>query len=696
MKFLSITALALAGAVMAGCSGDDDTDADLNTDNVISEPQQPASTDNVVTLTTTVGFSSSSGGGTSAHATTRALTSDGKKTFAIDDQIAVVYTNNSDGTSVATSEALTADDITEGGHSASFTVTLTNPKAGGSVKYIYPAAMAKAEDGSINYDALTTQDGTLSTIASNLDLAVYEGTLTAEAALPTGTCTLANQLAICAFTLKDFGGNNTLTGSITSLTVADGAHTYTVTRSTPAADPIYVAIRPTENANIEYTATTSTETYKKTVSNKTYSSNNIYPLGLKMQKQVNLAQIDAAYIAQNGDILTGTLNVEEYPVQISIAEGATVTLKDVNINGDGDDYEFAGITCLGSATINIEGTNNVKGFNLIYPGIYVPGGSTLTISGTGELTASSGFSELFSVGYGCGIGGGNGLSCGNIEIKSGTVTAAGGYRAAGIGAGNIGSCGYITISGGTVTATGGKNAAGIGAGYSGSCGNITISGGTVEAAGGDRAAGIGAGYSGSCGYITISGGTVEATGGIEAAGIGSGYNDGGTRQCGNITISGGTVMATGGSEAAGIGAGSANGGTSNCGKITISGGTVMATGGNDAAGIGGGFGLMGTSQCTSVTIESTVTKVVATKGQNATDCIGKGSVEDEEDGDISSAGTLKIGGTEINYSTSSFYSAVTDLSLGSFSKTKYEKDTWTYIPPVNTSMDGEFNEVDLN
>ena len=82
---------------------------------------------------------------------------------------------------------------------------------------------------------------------------------------------------------------------------------------------------------------------------------------------------------------------------ISIADGATVTLDGVNINGDGnwDSGDYAGITCLGDATIILKdgSTNTVKGFYEDYPGILVPEGKMLTIKGetegNGSLTASS-------------------------------------------------------------------------------------------------------------------------------------------------------------------------------------------------------------------------------------------------------------------------------------------------------------------
>ena len=208
----------------------------------------------------------------------------------------------------------------------------------------------------------------------------------------------------------------------------------------------------------------------------------------------DLSTISANYTVSNGETITGT-PAGNY--KISIAAGATVTLKDVTIDGSGN---YAGITCLGDATIILDGTNHVKGCSSDYPGIYVPQYKTLTILGTGSLTAIGNDS-------GAGIGGSSDADCGNIVIEGGTIAATGGKYAAGIGSGGYGSCGSITISGGTVTATGGDEAAGIGSSW-GSCGNITITDGVTSVTatkGFDAYNSIGAGYHGSCGTVTIGG-----------------------------------------------------------------------------------------------------------------------------------------------------------------------------------------------
>ena len=279
---------------------------------------------------------------------------------------------------------------------------------------------------------------------------------------------------------------------------------------------------------------------------------------------VNLASLTENYVAQDNDVLTGTL-AGNY--KITIANGATVTLRNATINGENNDnYNWAGITCLGNATIILEGTNTVKGFYNEYPGIqaahnYGEGDEyTLTIQGTGSLTASSN-------GKAAGIGAAKTDDCGNISISGGSITATGGDQAAGIGGSNYGECGNISISGGTITAIGGDDAAGIGSGEGRTCGNITIDGGIITATGKSGGAGIGTGGTGaSCGNISISGGYITATGGSKGAGIGTGKG----LSCGDITITSGvtSVTATKGSDATNsIGVG--NQGT--CGTVTIGG-----------------------------------------------------------------------------------------------------------------------------
>lgn len=260
MRYISIAALALVGAVMTGCSKDDVM--------AIDKQQTDDTSKKTVTMTTTVGLN--------AAPKTRALTGEGVKTFAVGEQMAIVYSNGS-GMVMAVSRALKADDIKDAGTMASFTFDLETPDKSQDVTYIYPASMARA-DGSINYDALANQDGTLASLASNLDLATYEGEWQGGN-LP--SCTLQNQLAILALTLKDSDGANEITGNVTDVTVKTDEDTYTVTRSA-AAGPIYVAIKPIVSKNVVVTTTGGSKDYVKLLTEKTYASGNGYSVSWRM------------------------------------------------------------------------------------------------------------------------------------------------------------------------------------------------------------------------------------------------------------------------------------------------------------------------------------------------------------------------------------------------------------------------------
>ena len=571
MRYFSIAALALMGAVMTGCSNND-------------ELQQPESVKRTVTLTTTVNLDGGAG--------TRALdVTTGVKTFAVDDQISFVYKNTSDETKLAFSEKLTQSDISADGKTATIYVALEDPATDSQLRMIYPATMANIpmstsasidDAGTINLEALQSGQQGYEGELSDYDLAVYDGTLSGYA-LP-ASITLANKLAICAFTIKNADGTQDITTTITNLTISDGTYTYSISRSN-LISPIYVAMMPVDDTNIEMTATDGDgQHYAKSLTNITYAANNIYPLAMRMAESfktystlpvgthlnvgdqldlssyflingvveqltssyapytlvranvegstvteaadgayyvfkdkngdfygkdaglhasaasdgifvagyyegmksytmlshVNLANITAAYTAQTYDCLYGTLGSN---VQISIANNATIWLGGVSINADGKmTGEYAGITCLGNATINLADgtTNTVRGMADYYSGIFVPHNDpgegdeyTLTIRGTGTLNAFGGQNAA-------GIGANSRYDSGNIVIAGGTINATGGESAAGIGTGEHSTCGDITITSGvtSVEATMGIQAeAPIGKGKdSNGCGSISIDG----------------------------------------------------------------------------------------------------------------------------------------------------------------------------------------------------------------------------
>ena len=261
----------------------------------------------------------------------------------------------------------------------------------------------------------------------------------------------------------------------------------------------------------------------------------------------------------NGAVTKDNANENNYNIKW---DGATLTLKGAEITTIAetpDDYlpQSAAI-CYDEATdleIVLEEDNTVTGPDVSSGGdsssygIHVDDEVTLTISGSGSLTATGGDAPAVYGGESYGI-----YTWGDAIITSGSLTATGG--AAEFQSHGIYATGHVTISGGAVKATGGA---------------VTSS----EEDGGDASSGIHADV------VTISGGEVTAKGGAVTS---SGNN---TTSCGiygssfygGVIISGGAVTATGttaNAESYGIYTPNSD--------IEISGGTVTATGDTGALG----------------------------------------------------------------------------------------------------------------
>ena len=368
-------------------------------------------------------------------------------------------------------------------------------------------------------------------------------------------------------------------------------------------------------------------------------------------------------------------------------------------------------------TLNVQGDD----VHLIIPdkvtltltgGVKLETGKKLTIysqrGDVGQLIATNDYSGA------AGIGGGEGASCGTLEIHGGTINATGGEKGAGIGGGkNQGFYGGLTIYGGTVTAQGGQYGAGIGSGdenESNVAGYITIYGGTVTATGGEEAAGIGGGDKGNGASLSIYGGTVNAYAwitytSIVAPEVGSGAGIGGGRYGNGVEtfIYGGTVTARGSVDGAGIGGGNGafHSGKGNGGRIEIHDGTVNATGFSQSAAIGCGYrgesatiiisggdvtaqttkegsygagiGAAGDAANLDITISGGTVTVSGTQGIG-----GGGAGSETSKGDLRYHGTLKITGGTVyadggaraigGYNTSDFVSNMMELYDGAMVK----------------------------
>ena len=533
-------ALLVMGALISGCAAEVD---DL----------QPT-TNGTVTMKTTISLSE--------QASTRALDIYGNKTFAAGDQIAVVYEQES-GTAKALSVALTDDDITNGGKDAAFTVTLSSPKASGKVRYIYPASMvaddvsatAPGNDATIKWSNLNTQDGLLSSLASKLDLATFDGEMTAQGNLPK-TATLANQLTIGKFIIKNSATNSTITGNITKLTISDGTNTYTV--NTSSHSTIYVAMKPiTSSQTIDVTAFDGTDKFTKSVTGNALAASNIYDITVNaIKKYIYLkytSATDSSYVdipAADVVVWTGTVAPGDVSAGTYVVEGTATCAGTLNLTGNVDlilknganltvdngiESSSASLNIYGQGISSSMGQLIVNRTNLNYSAIEVKG---LTIHG-GKVEAST------VVGTSTTYNPGSGIKVNDIDftIYNGVVDATGQNGGFGI---YLVSCDKFNIYNGIVTARGGNatstNAGGYG--IKSSNGSIVINGHAVVKVYG------GAGTSNSGGNSAIS-----VAKNLDISGNADVYAESGKNEntiysvLGNITISGGKVetVATGSS-----------------------------------------------------------------------------------------------------------------------------------------------------
>lgn len=402
---------------------------------------------------------------------------------------------------------------------------------------------------------------------------------------------------------------------------------------------------------------------------------------------------DTALTIKNTDPSTATTD----RILVTKDQAANITLAGVNIGtSDAAAFEIP-MNSKGDVTITLaSGTENTLISGGEYAGLSkhvrndtssghstptaAQMGGTLTIQGSGKLTAQSA--------GGAGIGGGsirtagfiNVCSTANIAITGGTIIATGGANSAGIGGGSASDAFNIFISGtADVTATGGSSGgAGIGGGYESNGGSVSgvpgivIAGGKVTATGGDfGGAGIGGGYRGNSGKIEITGGTITAAGKDRAAGIGGGTKYDGASGAGvnggeaTVIISGGAITATGGSNGGpGIGSGGCSNTYSGSATVNISGSAVVtATGGGGAPGIGCGIGTSATNNASGhITISDSADVTGNVSVNRGSFTISGGEVKSSDGNAVTAADgvTLTLTGGTITCDASN-YSA---LSLG--------------------------------
>ena len=242
IRILSLAVLALT---MAACSND--------TEQPTAVQPAPGNAGEGIPFSATISTGS---------ATTRALTEENGtiiSTWAKGEQVALIHNGVVD---VMTIE----NDPDENGN-VTITGTLKgSPKNNDDVTVVFPASAVDKDEKAVKTDLLNAQDGTLATIATDLNLRQSDGAKLKVGELTAtlnGTVTLANQIAIVKFSLSD--GNNALAAK--QFVIKDGSdNVLTTVTPSEATSNLYVAMAPATNAaafKFEATVGDFTYTYEK-------------------------------------------------------------------------------------------------------------------------------------------------------------------------------------------------------------------------------------------------------------------------------------------------------------------------------------------------------------------------------------------------------------------------------------------------
>ena len=250
---IGMAALALTAVTFLACSDKDGL--------------TPAPQARTYTLTTTL---SPRDGGVATRST-MTDNEDGSISAAweVGDQIWVRYTNIGDAPEETTATVTAVDPTTK---AATITLTLTNPKNGGSISFGYPASFFNNLK-----DPANDQTGTLDDI--NANFAAISGTETmfvfdSEVTLP--DVTMMPAMSIWKFSFTD--GTEDITSAVTKLAIDFPVNSMTYIVTPTSLSNIYVAMYgDIINAQpVSVTAKTATGVYRKTAASVSLASGKTY------------------------------------------------------------------------------------------------------------------------------------------------------------------------------------------------------------------------------------------------------------------------------------------------------------------------------------------------------------------------------------------------------------------------------------
>ena len=437
--------MAALGLTLAACSKDDD--------GLTPQPaeQQPTEQTTGRGIPFTATISIGEGG------MTRALADGGTTltaTWEEGEKVALIHNGVSDEMTVASVS----------GGKATITGDITgSPSDGDAVTIIYPATAAKGATGEVKGNLLKTQEGTLAAVSEKYDVRMGSGTLTVTA----GTATLTDDVAMA----NQY--------AVWKLTVPTARNLCILADNEAIAGATLIGEQGTE-----FTVAVPAVSSKTITVVASDDDNNCYYY--KNPKTISLAA-GQYYRSSPAMTTVGTSSTDDPQLVTGDHSGTWVPHFSANKT-----FVFCGLIAPQCAfisnndfTIILMGTNslNTSGETGVKGPMVVIGDKTLTITGTGSLTAKGGIDGPC---FGTYKKDNTDYTCGDIIISGGILDLTGGKikdgtGAAAIGTGNGGHCGNITITDGVTRLTAtkiGSATHSIGTGTGGTCGTITI-GGTV-------------------------------------------------------------------------------------------------------------------------------------------------------------------------------------------------------------------------
>jgi hypothetical protein len=249
-----MAALALTAATWSACSNEDEPTA----------AEQPAQA-RTYTVTTTL---SPRDGGTTRSTMTDNGDGSISAEWEVNDKVYVEYDNGGVSLSKTDATVTYVDPTTK---AATITVTLTNPKNGGSITFGYPYSLFANQKSEY-----TDQTGTLADINANYASILGNGTLTVDGSNVTlPAVTMSPEMCIWKFSFTD--GSSDITSAITKLVIElpSSGQKYTVSPSSQGT--IYVAMHGAINAKpVSVYAQTATGVYRKTAASVSLASGKTY------------------------------------------------------------------------------------------------------------------------------------------------------------------------------------------------------------------------------------------------------------------------------------------------------------------------------------------------------------------------------------------------------------------------------------